>query len=130
MSYHLIPPSLPGHPDCQTIRIIYHIPPGVQGPGHPNPGMKFIAPDFPMHCYLPNTEKGREVLRLLIEAWDRQLLFPLVPSRCPGVPDSVSSSRIPHKTEFGSNVTGKGFPDPRYLDSVLRQLKDWGVAGG
>lgn len=30
MEYHLIPHSLPGHPDCKTIRIIYSIPPGVQ----------------------------------------------------------------------------------------------------
>ncbi len=30
MEYHVIPHSLPGHPDCKTIRIIYHIPPGIQ----------------------------------------------------------------------------------------------------
>ncbi|KAM8924102.1 E3 ubiquitin-protein ligase DTX4 [Pelodytes ibericus] len=129
MSFHLIPHSLPGYTDCQTIRIIYHIAPGVQGPGQPNPGMKFSAPDFPLHCYLPNTEKGREVLRLLIEAWDHRLLFPLQPSRVPGVPEAVSTSRIPHKTEFGSNLTGKGFPDSQYLDSVLRQLREWGMTG-
>ncbi|XP_075071570.1 E3 ubiquitin-protein ligase DTX4 [Mixophyes fleayi] len=129
MSFHTIPHSLPGYPDCETIRIVYHIPPGVQGPGQPHPGMKFTAPDFPLHCYLPNTKKGREALLLLIKAWERRLLFPVHPSRVPGVSDSVSISRIPHKTEFGSNVTGKGFPDSRYLDSVLRQLRDWDVTG-
>lgn len=30
MEYHLIPHSLPGHPDCKTIRIIYSISPGIQ----------------------------------------------------------------------------------------------------
>lgn len=30
MEYHVIPHSLPGHPDCKTIRIIYNIPPGIQ----------------------------------------------------------------------------------------------------
>ncbi|CAH2321526.1 E3 ubiquitin- ligase DTX4-like [Pelobates cultripes] len=129
MSYHLIPYSLPGHDDCQTIRIMYDIAPGIQGSGQPNPGMKFSTPDFPLCCYLPNTEKGREVLRHLIEAWDHRILFPIQPSRVPGVPDSVSTSRIPLKTEFGSNLTGKGFPDPQYLDSVLRQLRDWGMTG-
>ncbi|XP_053306407.1 E3 ubiquitin-protein ligase DTX4-like [Spea bombifrons] len=129
MSFHLIPHSLPGHADCQTIRITFHITPGIQGHGQPNPGMKFSAPDFPLCCYLPNTEKGREVLRLLIEAWDHRLLFPLQTSRAPGVPDRVSTSRIPLKTEFGSNLTGKGYPDPQYLDSVLRQLRDWGMTG-
>ncbi|OCT72158.1 hypothetical protein XELAEV_18035125mg [Xenopus laevis] len=129
MCYHLIPYSLPGHADCQTIRIIYHISPGIQGPGQPNPGMKFIAPDFPLHCYFPNTDKGRKVLRLLIQAWERRILFPVIPSKEPGVPDSVSTSRFPLKTEFGSNFTGKGFPDSQYLDRVLRQLQDWGVTG-
>ncbi|KAG8434882.1 hypothetical protein GDO86_013007 [Hymenochirus boettgeri] len=129
MCFHLIPHSLPGYAGCQTIRIIYQIAPGVQGPGQPNPGKKFNAPEFPLHCYLPNTDKGRKVLRLLIEAWDRRILFPLIPSRVPGKPDSVSISRIPHKIEFGSNLTGKGFPDPQYLDSVLRQLRDWGMMG-
>ncbi|KAM4636903.1 E3 ubiquitin-protein ligase DTX4-like [Discoglossus pictus] len=127
MSFHLIPHSLPGHHDCQTIRIIYHIPPGIQGYDQPNPGKKFTAADFPLHCYLPNTDKGRMVLQLLIEAWERRLLFPLISSHAAGVPDCVSTSRIPQKTEFGSNLTGKGFPDPRYLDSVLRQLQDWVV---
>ncbi|KPP61751.1 E3 ubiquitin-protein ligase DTX4-like [Scleropages formosus] len=32
MEYHVIPHSLPGHPDCRTIRIIYTIPPGIQVP--------------------------------------------------------------------------------------------------
>lgn len=30
MEYHVIPHSLPGHPECKTIRIIYNIPPGIQ----------------------------------------------------------------------------------------------------
>ncbi|CAJ0941395.1 unnamed protein product [Ranitomeya imitator] len=196
MTFHVIPHSLPGYPDCEAIRIIYYIAPGVQqtllqgryewgfstmpgtalnfsavsgtvrvvpsghtggtrvphvchtdvpqkrtgtrtqiipvpifpGPGQPHPGIKFTAPDFPLHCYLPNTKKGREVLLLLIKAWESRLLFPLLPSHLPGVPDSVSISRIPLKTEFGSNVTGKGFPDSRYLDRVLHQLQDWGVS--
>lgn len=35
MEYHVIPHSLPGHPDCKTIRIIYNIPPGIQVPATP-----------------------------------------------------------------------------------------------
>ncbi|XP_041839294.1 E3 ubiquitin-protein ligase DTX4-like [Melanotaenia boesemani] len=61
MEYHIIPHSLPGHPDCKTIRIIYNIPPGIQGPEHPNPGKPFTARGFPRHCYLPDSEKGRKV---------------------------------------------------------------------
>ncbi|XP_063084228.1 E3 ubiquitin-protein ligase DTX4 isoform X2 [Cavia porcellus] len=36
MEYHLIPHSLPGHPDCKTIRIIYSIPPGIQASRPPS----------------------------------------------------------------------------------------------
>ena len=90
MEFHLIPHSLPGFADTQTIRIVYDIPTGIQvspqlpdferasgspllsvvqapccpspqGPEHPNPGKKFTARGFPRHCYLPNNEKGRKV---------------------------------------------------------------------
>ncbi|KAG7273431.1 hypothetical protein CRUP_023656 [Coryphaenoides rupestris] len=82
MEYHVIPHSLPGHPDCKT------------GPEHPNPGKPFTARGFPRHCYLPDSEKGR---------------------------------KVHHKTEFGSNLTGHGYPDPGHLDNVLEELKAQGI---
>ncbi|PKK22729.1 hypothetical protein A306_00000020 [Columba livia] len=91
MEFHLIPHSLPGYTDSKTIRIVYDIPTGIQGPEHPNPGKKFTARGFPRHCYLPDNEKGR-------------------------------------KTEFGSNLTGHGYPDPNYLDNVLAELLAQGVS--
>ncbi|XP_030919002.1 E3 ubiquitin-protein ligase DTX1, partial [Geospiza fortis] len=60
MEFHLIPHSLPGYTDSKTIRIVYDIPTGIQGPEHPNPGKKFTARGFPRHCYLPDNEKGRK----------------------------------------------------------------------
>lgn len=148
MEYHVIPHSLPGHPDCKTIRIIYNIPPGIQvsqgerhfvlmwsfmvrltvifmlflsfqGPEHPNPGKPFTARGFPRHCYLPDSEKGRkvnaidppikhqsttakneqfiltftltchQVLRLLLVAWDRRLIFSVGTSSTTGESDTV-----------------------------------------
>lgn len=32
-----------------------------------------------------------------------------------------------HKTEFGSNLTGHGYPDPGHLDNVLEELKAQGI---
>ncbi|CAG5945479.1 unnamed protein product [Menidia menidia] len=64
MEYHVIPHSLPGHPDCKSIRIIYNITPGIQGPEHPNPGKPFTARGFPRHCYLPDSDKGRKHERI------------------------------------------------------------------
>uniref|UniRef100_A0A3Q3WV64 E3 ubiquitin-protein ligase n=1 Tax=Mola mola TaxID=94237 RepID=A0A3Q3WV64_MOLML len=127
MEYHVIPHSLPGHPDCKTIRIIYNIPPGIQGPEHPNPGKPFTARGFPRHCYLPDSEKGRKVLRLLLVAWDRRLIFSVGTSSTTGESDTVIWNEVHHKTEFGSNLTGHGYPDPGHLDNVLEELKAQGI---
>lgn len=127
MEYHVIPHSLPGHPDCKTIRIIYNIPPGIQGPEHPNPGKPYTARGFPRHCYLPDSEKGRKVLRLLLVAWDRRLIFSVGTSSTTGESDTVIWNEVHHKTEFGSNLTGHGFPDPGHLDNVLEELRAQGI---
>nr|XP_057923111.1 E3 ubiquitin-protein ligase DTX4a isoform X1 [Doryrhamphus excisus] len=127
MEYHIIPHSLPGHPDCKTIRIIYNIPPGIQGLEHPNPGKPFTARGFPRHCYLPDSDKGRKVLRLLLVAWDRRLIFSVGTSSTTGESDTVIWNEVHHKTEFGSNLTGHGYPDPGHLDNVLEELKAQGI---
>ncbi|XP_065800638.1 E3 ubiquitin-protein ligase DTX4 [Muntiacus reevesi] len=128
MEYHVIPHSLPGHPDCRTIRIIYSIPPGIQGPEHPNPGKSFSARGFPRHCYLPDSEKGRKVLKLLLVAWDRRLIFAIGTSSTTGESDTVIWNEVHHKTEFGSNLTGHGYPDANYLDNVLAELAAQGIS--
>ncbi|XP_076830382.1 E3 ubiquitin-protein ligase DTX4-like [Brachyhypopomus gauderio] len=127
MEYHTIPHSLPGYPDSKTIRIVYNIPPGIQGPEHPDPGKPFTARGFPRHCYLPDSEKGRVVLKLLLVAWDRRLIFSVGTSSTTGESDTVIWNEVHHKTEFGSNLTGHGFPDPGYLDHVLEELKAQGI---
>ncbi|XP_034276183.1 E3 ubiquitin-protein ligase DTX4 [Pantherophis guttatus] len=127
MEYHLIPHSLPGHLDCKTIRIIYNIPPGIQGAEHPSPGKSFTARGFPRHCYLPDSERGRKVLKLLLVAWDRRLIFAIGTSSTTGESDTVIWNEIHHKTEFGSNLTGHGYPDPNYLDNVLTELTAQGI---
>uniref|UniRef100_A0A8C6TQ56 E3 ubiquitin-protein ligase n=1 Tax=Neogobius melanostomus TaxID=47308 RepID=A0A8C6TQ56_9GOBI len=127
MEYHVIPHSLPGHPDCKTIRIIYNIPPGIQGPEHSNPGKPYTARGFPRHCYLPDSEKGRKVLRLLLVAWDRRLIFSVGTSSTTGESDTVIWNEVHHKTEFGSNLTGHGFPDAGHLDNVLEELRAQGI---
>uniref|UniRef100_A0A8C2C9M3 E3 ubiquitin-protein ligase n=1 Tax=Cyprinus carpio TaxID=7962 RepID=A0A8C2C9M3_CYPCA len=62
MEIYSIPQSLPGHPDCGTIQIIYNIPPGIQGPEHPNPGQPYTCRGFPRFCFLPDNDKGRKVM--------------------------------------------------------------------
>lgn len=127
----------------------------LQGPEHPNPGKPFTARGFPRHCYLPDSEKGRKVntetgpvshnvtatiithyitfnffgqiLRLLLVAWDRRLIFSVGTSSTTGESDTVIWNEVHHKTEFGSNLTGHGYPDPGHLDNVLEELRAQGI---
>ncbi|XP_073335345.1 probable E3 ubiquitin-protein ligase DTX2 [Pagrus major] len=127
MEIYSIAQSLPGHPDCGTIQIIYSIPPGIQGPEHPNPGQPFTCRGFPRFCFLPDNDKGRKVLELLKVAWMRRLIFTVGTSSTTGEPDTVVWNGIHHKTEMMSNLSGHGYPDPNYLDNVLSELASQGV---
>ncbi|XP_075761074.1 putative E3 ubiquitin-protein ligase DTX2 isoform X2 [Pelodiscus sinensis] len=119
--------SLPGHKDCGTIQIVYHISRGIQGPEHPNPGTPYTARGFPRYCYLPDNEKGRKVLDLLRVAWKRRLIFTVGTSSTTGESNTVVWNEIHHKTEMDTNLSGHGYPDPNYLDNVLAELAAQGV---
>ncbi|XP_037230922.1 probable E3 ubiquitin-protein ligase DTX2 isoform X4 [Falco biarmicus] len=127
MEVSTFPQSLPGHRDCGTIQIVYHISRGIQGPEHPNPGMPYTARGFPRYCYLPDNEKGRKVLELLRVAWKRRLIFTVGTSSTTGESNTVVWNEIHHKTEMDTNVSGHGYPDPNYLDNVLAELAAQGV---
>ncbi|XP_061818716.1 probable E3 ubiquitin-protein ligase DTX2 isoform X2 [Nerophis lumbriciformis] len=127
MEIYSIAQALPGHRDCGTIQIIYSIPPGIQGPEHPNPGQPFTCRGFPRFCFLPDSDKGRKVLELLKVAWMRRLIFTVGTSSTTGEPDTVVWNGIHHKTEMMSNLSGHGYPDPNYLDNVLSELASQGV---
>lgn len=127
MEIYSVAQSLPGHPDCGTIQIIYSIPPGIQGPEHPNPGQPYTCRGFPRFCFLPDNDKGRKVLELLKVAWMRRLVFTVGTSSTTGEPDTVVWNGIHHKTEMMSNLSGHGYPDPNYLDNVLSELASQGV---
>lgn len=127
MSYQVLPFALAGYENCGTIQVTYHIFSGVQGPEHPCPGRPYTARGFPRHGYLPNNDQGRRALKLLVDAWDRRLIFTIGQSTTTGEQDTVTWNEIHHKTEFGSNRTGHGYPDPLYLDNLLAELRAQGV---
>ncbi|XP_069134982.1 LOW QUALITY PROTEIN: E3 ubiquitin-protein ligase DTX4-like [Argopecten irradians] len=127
MEFHRLPQSLPGYTDCNTIRILYHIPPGVQGPDNPHPGKRYSTRGFPRVGFLPDNEKGRKILNLLIVAWKRRLTFTIGTSTTTGESDTVTWNEIHHKTELGTNYSGHGYPDPNYLENVLMELAVHGV---
>lgn len=68
-----------------------------------------------------------QILKLLIVAWERRLIFTIGTSNTTGESDTVVWNEIHHKTEFGSNLTGHGYPDLNYLDNVLAELMAQGV---
>lgn len=76
----------------------------------------------------PPRRPALQVLRLLITAWDRRLIFTIGTSNTTGESDTVVWNEIHHKTEFGSNLTGHGYPDASYLDNVLAELTAQGVS--
>nr|CAD7590735.1 unnamed protein product [Timema genevievae] len=127
MTWALLNHSLPGHPGSRTIQITYNIASGIQGPEHPSPGRPYYAVGFPRVCYLPDTEKGRRVLKLLSTAFERRLVFTVGRSVTTGREDVVTWNEIHHKTEAGSSNSGHSYPDPGYLDNCLSELAAHGV---
>uniref|UniRef100_T1J6J2 E3 ubiquitin-protein ligase n=1 Tax=Strigamia maritima TaxID=126957 RepID=T1J6J2_STRMM len=127
MHYAVVPSSVPGYTDCETIVITYYIPHGVQGPEHPQCGATYTARGFPRRCFLPDNDEGRKVMKLLVTAWERRLIFTIGQSSTTGEECTVTWNEIHHKTEFGSNYSGHGYPDPLYLENVLQELALQGV---
>nr|XP_039263665.1 E3 ubiquitin-protein ligase DTX1-like isoform X2 [Styela clava] len=126
MTYTTSQSHLPGYASCGTLQVTYNIPSGIQTSEHPHPGKRFIAHGFPRVGYLPDNNKGRRILLLLIEAWKRRLIFTVGQSSTTGMDDCVTWTGIHHKTEKTSRG-GHGYPDEGYLDRVLSELAAEGV---
>lgn len=126
MEWGVIDKSLPGHQNYRTIQIVYNIQSGIQGPDHPNPGHEYYAVGFPRVAYLPDSPKGRKILRLLNIAWQRKLIFTVSRSHTTGCEDVVVWN-IPHKTEMGPSNSNHSYPDSSYLTRVLRELEALGI---
>ncbi|NWT07826.1 DTX3L ligase, partial [Vireo altiloquus] len=90
--------SLPGYPQCGTIKIEYFMEGGVQTSSHPDPG-KLYEPTY-RRAYLPDNEEGREVLQLLRKAFDQKLIFTVGPSRTTGEQSAITWNDIHHKTSI------------------------------
>uniref|UniRef100_A0A8D8SP62 E3 ubiquitin-protein ligase n=1 Tax=Cacopsylla melanoneura TaxID=428564 RepID=A0A8D8SP62_9HEMI len=113
---------LPGFPGTRTIQITYQISSGVQTYEHPNPGKPYYAVGFPRVCYLPDTDKGRRVLRLLGVAFKRRLIFTIGRSVTTGREDVVTWNDIHHRTSLHGDST-----EPWFLDNCLDELSRHGV---
>ncbi|RUS89025.1 hypothetical protein EGW08_003196, partial [Elysia chlorotica] len=77
-------------------------------------------------AYLPASDKGTKVLRLLRVAFLRGLIFCIKDTRAAGRRGDITWSDILHKTSFEEN-SPYGYPDPFYLNDVTKVLADKGV---
>ncbi|XP_014244264.1 protein deltex isoform X2 [Cimex lectularius] len=121
MDWVLVNPIIPGHPNVTLIQITYHIVSGIQGREHPNPGRPYYAVGFPRVCYLPDTKKGRHVLKLLQIAWRRRLVFTVGRSLTTGKEDVITWNGIHQKTEPVAALA------PNFLDNCIKELAALGV---
>lgn len=116
--------SLPGYSGTNTIEIEYMIYSGTQGKEHPNPGRYFEG--ITRTAFLPETKKGKMVLKLLDIAFKRKLVFTIGTSTTTGKTGVVTWNDIHHKTNPKPN-TQFGYPDDTYLDRVLEELAAKGI---
>ena len=79
------------------------------------------------HAVLPDTEDGRDVLRLLICSFYRRHTFRVGNSVTTGATDTVVWSGIHHKTALDGGATNFGFPDESYFQRVREELAARGV---
>jgi len=112
--------SLAGYPNDNTIVIQYDIPSGTLSNGSHYSGTHRTA-------YLPNTSKGRQVLSLLREAFDKKLIFQVGQSLTTGQQNIATWGTVHHKTSIDGGPSRHGYPDAGYLDRVLDELKVLGL---
>ena len=68
-----------------------------------------------------------QLVKMLMMAWERRLTFTIGTSVTTGEVGTVVWNEIHHKTEFGSNRSGHGYPDPNYMDNLTMELGLQGV---
>ena len=114
-----------GYENCGTIVIRYALRGGVQGPQHPNPGVRFY-PDQ-RTAFLPDNEAGKEVLKLLKKAWEMKLTFQIGTSISTGATNVITWNDIHHKTSLYGGSANYGYPDVTYLVRVTADMHALGV---
>lgn len=79
------------------------------------------------NAYIPDTNEGREVLLLLVRAFERRLTFTVGFSVVRGRDNCIVWNGIHHKTNTEGGSTRYGYPDPTYFNRVKLELALKGV---
>lgn len=108
-----------GYPDAETVIIQYSMPPGERN------GARYSGTQ--RTAFFPSTAEGREVIRLLILAFERKLTFVVGTSITTGRQNAVVWNGIHHKTNVTGGPTRYGYPDPGYFFRVKEELLSKGL---
>ncbi|UJR38545.1 hypothetical protein I4U23_031211 [Adineta vaga] len=107
-----------------TIEITYSFQHGIQSSLNPNPGSSYSG--TVRKAYLPNIKEGKEILNLLIRAFNDQHIFTIGKSVTTGMDNVITWNDIHHKTNLYGGPDRFGYPDPTYLHRVRQELADKG----
>lgn len=117
--------SLPGFEAFPTYKIHYIIPSGIQQNIHPNPGKIYTG--TVRTAYLPASEEGESILKMLQKAFKEHLIFTVGNSLSTKMSDVVIWNGILHKSRRTGGPLQYGYPDPLYLNHVFAQLLEIGI---
>ena len=114
-----------GFPGCGSIVLNYNFPGGTQGRQHYHPGNKYAGTS--RTAYLPDNEKGREAMGLLIKAFEAGILFRVGQSITTGNHDQTVWGGVHQKTSLTGGTAAHGWPDPGYFTRLTSECAAFGV---
>lgn len=123
MTWVILHRDLPGYSSDKTTQINFIFPDGLQTGNHPHPGQSFTG--LRLWAYLPDNREGRRILRLLDKGFNQGLLFTVATNQ--NGDDVVTPDSIPLKTQPDGGTKTDSYPDPDYLKTMKRILKEKGL---
>ncbi|XP_042366660.1 E3 ubiquitin-protein ligase DTX3L1 [Plectropomus leopardus] len=123
MTWVILHRDLPGFPYVNTVQINFVFPDGIQTDKHPHSGQPYTG--LRLCAYLPENREGWKVVKLLEKAFNHQLLFTVSTNK--DGEDMVTAASIPLKTQTDGGSRAGGYPDPDYLKTVRKLLREKGI---
>lgn len=115
--------DLPGFEDYGTIVVTFTFYDGLQSPEHPNPGRSYKG--ISCVAYFPDTQEGKQLLKLLRKAFDARLVF-TVSQTAANESGQVVLDGLELKTTAESYLRN-GQPDVDYFARLKGQLAAKGI---
>ncbi|KAL6474821.1 hypothetical protein MHYP_G00158610 [Metynnis hypsauchen] len=123
--------TIPGFIRDTTLKIVYDIPDGIQGEGHPCPGAPFKGDRF--EAFLPLNIDTKRLLPLLEKAFQKGITFTVKAKLSEdhekewGGEGRVVWGTIPHKTRIDGGASKSGYPDSTYIRRLAEALRTAGL---